>query len=131
MSRFEGTIQLALGVRNFKYSFDIMDNPYIKVQLGHAKTEWDISFSSDTFLRKCTEEEAFSHNGVWASLYSDNMVCLDDPTKLKIHSNWYEGEYDTPYFMIVECQNSTSNTTCETTENIEDFVRNMEVNFFK
>jgi hypothetical protein len=31
MSRFEGTIQMALGIRNFKYEFDIMNNPYIKV----------------------------------------------------------------------------------------------------
>ena len=59
------------------------------------------------------------------------MICLDDPKKLKIYSNWYEGGYDNPFFMIVECQNSTSDVTCETTENIEDFVRNMEINFFK
>ena len=121
---------MSFGIRNDKYEFDIMDNPYINMQLAKAVSDWVISKNEDTFLRKCTDEEAFAANGHWYPTFKGNMVCMNDPKKLKIKSNWYDLDYENPYFMINECINSTTRV-CESPEIIEDFIRNMQVVLFK
>ena len=90
MSRLQDTFIFALGLKNSKYEFDIADNPYISVLLGHAETDWKLSKNNDTFARKCTTEEAFAINGAWSEVFKGNMICLDQPSKLKIQSNWRE-----------------------------------------
>ena len=94
---------MALGVRSAKYTFDILDNSYVTVQMGKVESGWVISENTDTFLRKCTIEESITFYGVWYTTYEGNMLCLDEPDKLRIRSNWFEPDYDNPYFMISEC----------------------------
>ena len=76
-------------------------------------------------MRKCNELELKRTFGEWAK-NNVNSMCIDDPTQLRMEANWDLKQYKVPYFMIVECKNTTEKV-CATPMEIQDFLRSSTI----
>ena len=115
MKDYNATFDFIIGVQNNQYDFDIIDNKYIYVEANRALTGWNTEPNTDIKMRKCNQKELKAAYGDWAS-NNINSMCLDNPDDLKIKGNWDRPEYKVPYFMIVECRNTTEKVCASPSE---------------
>ena len=102
MQDFNQTFIFVVNMRRDDYK--LIDNPYVEVHANKAKSGWVVSLNEEIGIRECRQNEL---ENIVSELneysYVTNAVCIDDYSQLKLKSNFYENEYNVPFFLISEC----------------------------
>ena len=125
LNEYQSEFLYVFSVYNEIYEdFNISNNPYIRVHTNREISGWVVEEDTSTKLYHCSRDDLlqiFTESEVETYL---NSMCIDkQSSNMQLLANYdnYE-EYKVPYLTIVECKNTTE-ITCATPQEIEDFVR--------
>ena len=58
------------------------------------------------------------------AVYYPNSLCFEDPNKVKLYNSWFDSTYNSVEIVITACDQDTYNGTCESTQEIDKFLKN-------